>query len=148
MLFDWHISIYDWAIWDSPAEAPQYLQKNNSVCYQTHIYLNIKYFYLDSILQLSFLYSVLIVNSWLCYLPDKYHHCWFNTLIQVYQIVIFCSLFIHFKYWWIFHPRNAHWRAILSMLFIRIVPPLIILTWSTSNIHLLQQNVIMSLTVQ
>ena len=129
MLFDWHISIYDWAIWDSPAEAPQYLQKKKSVCYQTNIYLNIRYFYLGSILQLSFLYSVLIVNSWMCYLPDKYHHCWFNTLIQVYQIVIvFCSLFINFKYWWIAHPRNAHWRAILrwavlSMSFIRISHP-------------------------
>ena len=107
MLFDWHISIYDWAIWDSPAEAPQYLQKKKSVCYQTNIYLNIRYFYLGSILQLSFLYSVLIVNSWMCYLPDKYHHCWFNTLIQVYQIVIvFCSLFINFKYWWISELRT------------------------------------------
>ena len=116
MLFDWHISIYDWAIWDSPAEAPQYLQKKNSVCYQTNIYLNIRYFYLGSILQLSFLYSVLIVNSWMCYLPDKYHHCWFNTLIQVYQIVIvFCSLFINFKYWWIAHWRTILRWAILSM---------------------------------
>ena len=97
MLFDWHIWIYDWAIWDTVGEASQYLQKKNSVCYQTNMYLNITYFYFHPNSFSGTMCIILIVNSLMWNLPVKYNHCWFNTIIQVIGHC-FWSLFASIKY--------------------------------------------------